>query len=88
LCGGNVLVLAKVLRLVVWIRLDWRTGISRKDVTDEIVVIHSTRTVRGSSDHSGEKDKKVGEEIEEEKKREEGHEHSNPTRISQLPRPR
>lgn len=40
-----MLELPKVLRLVVWIRLDWRTGISRKDVTDEIVMIHWTQTV-------------------------------------------
>jgi hypothetical protein len=83
-----VLELPKVLRLVVWIRLDWRTGISRKDVTDEIVVIHLTRTVRGGSDHHGEKERKGGGEIEEERKRRRGTKALIRTRISHLPRPR
>lgn len=69
LCGGNVLELPKVLRLVVWIRLDWRTGISRKDVTDEIVMIHWTQTVLPQVIVTERMKKRGKGEIEEERKR-------------------
>lgn len=50
------LLLRKRLETVRWIRVAiWGTGVSRKNVADEVVMIHSTQKQgRLSSDRSGE----------------------------------